>query len=102
MKSAWELDEAKDHLREVLDSARQRGEQTITENGKPVAILRAVETGENRERREERLSEEAKLARGTGASLIALLQRCPAPEIFDIMEEERRKDRARGLRELEL
>jgi antitoxin (DNA-binding transcriptional repressor) of toxin-antitoxin stability system len=77
MKTAiWKLHEAKDRLSEVVERARRQGEQTITEHGKP------------------------KLGRGTGASLIALMQSCPAPEIFDIMEKERLKDRARGLRDL--
>jgi prevent-host-death family protein len=85
MKTAtWELDEAKDHLREVVDNASQRGEQTLTEQGKPVAVVRAVESSNNPER-------------GTGERFVALMRRCPAPEIFEIMERSRAEERARDL-----
>jgi prevent-host-death family protein len=103
MKSAtWKLHEAKDHLSEVVERARRHGEQTITKHGKPVAVLMSVEHFHKLEGREEPPSPKGQPARGTGASLIALMQRCPAPEIFDIMEKERVKDRGRGLRDLEL
>jgi prevent-host-death family protein len=103
MKSAtWELDKAQEHLGEVVEHARQEGEQTITKHGKPVAVLMSVEHFHELKPRQEPPPEKANPERATGASLIALLKRCPAPEIFDIMEEERLKDRARGLRDLEL
>lgn len=103
MKTAtWKLHEAKDRLSEVIKCARRQGEQTITKHGKPVAVLMSVEHFQKLERRKVPTLDKAEPERGTGESLIALMQRCPAPEIFDIIEEERRKDRARGLRNLQL
>lgn len=101
-RATWKLQEAKDRLSEVVECARRQGEQTITEHGKPVAVLMSVEHFRKLEGREEPPSETATPERGTGASLIALLKRCPAPEIFEIIEKERLKDKARGLRDLEL
>ncbi|HEV7405610.1 MAG TPA: type II toxin-antitoxin system prevent-host-death family antitoxin [Chthoniobacteraceae bacterium] len=92
--ATWEIDEAKDHLREVIDNARQQGEQTITQDGKPVVVVKAVEETKN--------DQNGTIKPGTGESLINLLRRCPAPEIFDIMEKLRAEDRARDLRDLGL
>lgn len=103
MKTAtWKLHEAKDRLGEVVERARLHGEQTITKHGKPVAVLMSVEDYQKLEPHGAPKLKKAKPERGTGESLIALMQRCPAPEIFDIIEAERLKDRARGIRDLEL
>ncbi len=51
----WQLQEAKNHLSEVVHRAMTEGPQTITRHGKPAAVVVSVEQY-NRESGRERLS----------------------------------------------
>jgi prevent-host-death family protein len=44
MKAVWQLQEAKDHLSELVDRAGRDGAQTITRHGRPVAVVLAAKT----------------------------------------------------------
>ena len=44
MKSVWQLQEAKNHLSELVDRAVRDGAQTITRHGRPVAVVLAAKT----------------------------------------------------------
>jgi len=90
MKPAiWQIQEAKNRLSEVVERARTQGRQTITKHGKPVAVIMSVEDLDKIER--------VRSAADTGASLVKLMQRCPAPEIFDVIETDREREKARDL-----
>lgn len=90
MKAAtWQLQEAKNRLSEVVERARTEGRQTITRHGKPVVVVMSVEDLQK--------IEQGRQAPGTGASLVKLLRRCPAPEIFDLIESNRKPETARDL-----
>jgi prevent-host-death family protein len=90
MKTAiWQLQEAKNHFSEVVERARTQGGQTITKHGKPVVVMMSVE--------EFNLLEPKKPKAKIGQSLVKLLQRCPAPEIFDHIEKSRNRETARDL-----
>ena len=39
MNSVWQLQEAKSRLSELVQSAQERGAQTITRHGRPVAVV---------------------------------------------------------------
>lgn len=39
----WQVQEAKSHLSELIEDARNQGAQTITRHGKPVAVLISAE-----------------------------------------------------------
>lgn len=90
MKTAtWQLQEAKNRFSEVVERARTQGEQTITKHGKPVVVMMSVEEFKCMERRKPKAR--------SGERLVKLLRRCPAPEIFDLMEKARAKETARDL-----
>jgi prevent-host-death family protein len=44
MKTVWQLQEAKNHLSELVDRALRDGAQTITRHGRPVAVVLAAKT----------------------------------------------------------
>jgi antitoxin Phd len=44
MKAVWQLQEAKNHLSELVDRAVHNGVQTITRRGHPVVVVLAAET----------------------------------------------------------
>ena len=44
MKAVWQLQEAKNHLSEVVERAIRDGAQTITRHGRPVAVVLAAKT----------------------------------------------------------
>jgi len=44
MKAVWQLQEAKNHLSELVDRAVRDGAQTITRHGRPVAVVLAAKT----------------------------------------------------------
>jgi prevent-host-death family protein len=43
MKSTWQLQEAKSRLSELVDTAARAGAQTITRQGRPVAVVVSAE-----------------------------------------------------------
>ena len=43
MPSVWKLQDAKSRLSEVVNLAQQKGPQTITRHGKPVAVIVSLE-----------------------------------------------------------
>ena len=44
MRAVWQLQEAKNHLSELVDRAIRDGAQTITRHGRPVAVVLAAKT----------------------------------------------------------
>ena len=44
METLWPLQDAKNRLSELVDTALRDGAQTITRHGKPVAVLVSAET----------------------------------------------------------
>ncbi len=44
METVWPLQDAKNRLSELVDTALRDGAQTITRHGKPVAVLVSAET----------------------------------------------------------
>jgi len=46
MSTVWQVQQAKNHLSEVIDRALTEGPQTITRHGKPVARVVAVGGGQ--------------------------------------------------------
>lgn len=44
METTWPLQDAKNRLSELVDTALREGAQTITRHGKPVAVLVSSET----------------------------------------------------------
>ena len=44
MKAVWQLQEAKNHLSELVDRALRDGAQTIPRHGRPVAVVLAAKT----------------------------------------------------------
>lgn len=57
MKMAWQLQEAKNKLSQVIDRAVRQGPQTITLRGKPTAIVVSAEDYRKLTRTEAPLSE---------------------------------------------
>lgn len=49
-KRAWQIQQVKDRLSEVVDLALAEGPQTITRHGKKVAVIVSVEEFEKRRR----------------------------------------------------
>jgi prevent-host-death family protein len=49
-KRAWQIQQVKDRLSEVVDLALAEGPQTITRHGKEVAVIVSVEEFEKRRR----------------------------------------------------
>jgi antitoxin Phd len=46
VKNVWQLQEAKNQLSKVVDSALKQGTQTITRHGKPVVMVVAADSYE--------------------------------------------------------
>jgi len=78
MNSVWQLQEAKSRLSEVVDHARQRGAQTITRHGRPVAVV---------------LSHDAYSTLRPHRKLVDILRECPSPGLLV----ERLSDKPRSL-----
>jgi antitoxin Phd len=43
MNASWPLQDAKNKLSELVETARRQGAQTITRHGKPVAVVMSAE-----------------------------------------------------------
>jgi len=43
MKSTWQIQEAKNHLSEVVDLALKKGRQTITRHGRPAVVVLSMD-----------------------------------------------------------
>ena len=85
MGKVWQLQEAKARFSEVVNKALTEGPQRVTRHGESAVVI--VSEAEFRKFPTE--PEEKK-------SLVELIQECPAPEIFDFIEENRQKDILRG------
>ncbi len=70
--NSWQIQEAKNHFSEVVAQASSQGVQTITKHGKPVAVVVAICEFQSLKRRPTKSKQ----------SLLDVLRRCPAPEIF--------------------
>lgn len=57
MPGQWQLQDAKNRLSQVVESARKEGPQTITVRGKPAAVVLSVDDYYKLDRKPERLSE---------------------------------------------
>ncbi|TVR74127.1 MAG: type II toxin-antitoxin system Phd/YefM family antitoxin [Spirochaetaceae bacterium] len=67
---AWQLQEAKNKLSELIDRASEDVPQLITRRGKPIAYVVSAKAWERRNR----------------IPLKKILQACPAPEFFESIE----------------
>lgn len=56
-KLSWSVADAKARFSEMIDKARSSGPQTLTKNGKPVAVLVSIEEWERRTKPKESLVE---------------------------------------------
>ena len=74
----WQIQEAKNNLSVVVAQACTDGVQTITKHGKPVAVVVAIEEFQNLKRHSVKKR-----------PLLEVLRRCPAPEIFTQLEQQR-------------
>ncbi len=70
--NTWQIQEAKNHFSEVVAQASLQGAQTITKHGKPVAVVLAISEFQNMKRSPAKKK----------PTLLEVLRRCPAPEIF--------------------
>lgn len=77
----WQLQEAKNHFSEVVESAIKHGAQTVTKHGKPAVVIVSVD--------------EYRRATHGGKSLLAALRECPEELAAHVLE--RPRDRARDL-----
>lgn len=50
VKRAWQIQQVKDRLSEVVDLALEEGPQTITRHGKEIAVIVSLEEFEQRRR----------------------------------------------------
>lgn len=87
--ATWQLQDAKNRFSEVVELARTKGRQTITKHGKPVVVMLSVQEFNDMERKKPKAT--------TGESLVRLLRRCPAPEVFDSIARSRPRETARDL-----
>lgn len=55
--SAWPVADAKARLSELIDTARAKGPQTITRNGRPAAVVVSVDEWTRKTRRQGNLAE---------------------------------------------
>ena len=85
----WQIQTAKDQFSKVVARARSQGVQTITKHGKPVVVVVAVQDFQNMAPKKTKAPD--------GRGLIALLRRCPAPEVFDMIRKTRPRHAARDL-----
>ena len=70
--NSWQIQEAKNNFSEVVAQACSAGAQTITKHGKPVAVVVAI--GEFQSLKKKPAKKKP--------SLLEVLRRCPAPEVF--------------------
>ena len=80
MNSTWKLQDAKARFSELVDLALSDGPQHVTRRGVPAVVVMSEKDFMNAEKARKRPTR----------NLIELLQSCPAPEIFDMIEEGRR------------
>lgn len=78
MKAIWQLQEAKNHLSELVNRAERDGVQTITRHGRPVAVVLATHVYDQLQPRKK---------------TVAVLRACPAPGLVV----ERLSDKPRSL-----
>ena len=64
MKATWQLQDAKNHLSELVNRAERHGAQTITRHGRPVAVVLAARAYDQLQPRKK---------------TVAVLRACPAP-----------------------
>lgn len=74
-EATWQLQDAKNRLSELIRRVESGAEQVITVRGRPVAVVVAYE----QHRRDK--------TRKTGKQLRELMQRCPLPDVFDLIPE---------------
>lgn len=80
MYETWKLQDAKARFSELVDRALTEGPQHVTRRGAPtVVVISELEYEKSKQARKRKRK-----------SLIEVLQNCPAPEIFDVVEEGRR------------
>ena len=79
MKAIWQLQEAKNHLSELVNRAGRDGAQTITRHGRPVAVVLAAQAYARLQPRKK---------------TVAVLRSCPAPGLVV----ERLRDKPRSLK----
>ena len=80
MSEIWKLQDAKARFSELVDRALAEGPQHVTRRGKPTVVVIS----------EAEFMKAKRAGQRKRKSLIELLQSCPAPEVFDIVEEGRR------------
>ncbi|MFT5408938.1 MAG: antitoxin Phd [Verrucomicrobiales bacterium] len=78
MKTEWKLQDAKARFSELVERALSEGPQHVTRRGIPAVVVISEEEFEKVR------------SRGKRRTLVELFQSCPAPEIFDAIEESRR------------
>ncbi len=88
MGKVWQLQEAKARFSEVVNKALTEGPQRVTRRGESAVVVVSEEEFRNFEVKSSKRK-----------SLVELIQECPAPEIFDFIEEDRKKDVWRGTEE---
>ena len=92
MSFNWQLQDAKARFSELVERALSDGPQHVTRRG----VHAVVVISEEEYRKSERARHHPK------RNLIELLQSCPAPEVFDVIEEGRREpDFGRGIESFE-
>ena len=78
--NSWQIQEAKNNFSEVVAQACSAGAQTITKHGKPVAVVLAMDEFQGLKRSPAKKKQ----------SLLEVLRRCPAPEIFTHLAKSRK------------
>jgi len=79
MRSEWKLQDAKARFSELVQRALSDGPQHVTRSGVPAVVVISEEAYRRTERRQR-----------PRRNLVELLQDCPAPEVFDMIEAGRR------------
>jgi prevent-host-death family protein len=81
MKGEWKLQDAKARFSELVERALSDGPQHVTRRGVPAVVV--VSEADYRKATSRR--------RRSGPGLLELMQRCPAPEVFEAIEAGRRE-----------
>jgi antitoxin Phd len=81
MNTNWQLQDAKARFSELVERALLDGPQHVTRRGVPAVVVISE--------KEYLKSERARHC--PQRSLVELLQDCPAPEVFDVIEDGRRE-----------
>jgi antitoxin Phd len=81
MKSDWQLQDAKARFSELVERALSDGPQHVTRRGVPAVVV----ISEDEYLKSERARHHPR------RNLIDLLQSCPVPEVFDMIEAGRRE-----------